>query len=186
MCAANINVGKLAGSILHRVRQGDVCELDAIGPNAQHKALKSLVMANRYLQLEMAGNYLAFRLERVARPAIGAAPETSLLRFRMELLPGLLPPARPPDLLVARDTNPGLMAGDLMKVFHTKRVVTVVGMGPVAMSRAFKTLLIAQVFLNGSGDGDVLLAAPQSEQVRVGGEERARFMLICTRDSAIQ
>ena len=40
ICAADINVGKLAGAVASCIRTDGVCQMESIGPTASHKALK--------------------------------------------------------------------------------------------------------------------------------------------------
>merc|ERR1711933_594599 len=111
------------------------------------------IMAHKYLQESHAGSRLAFVPEKVAVPARAGHPKTSMLRLCARLV------SNPPigeqlDVPVARDTNPGLAARELLKSLEQGNVATIGGMGAIAMSRALKAIVIAQSIartLPGSG-----------------------------------
>merc|ERR1712232_211810 len=100
-------------------------------------------MANRYLQEDHVGQSLALVPVKVELPARGDEPATVKIRFSVWLTHEEVPSAdRPPDLYVGRDTNPGLLAGDLVKLLRPafRESVSIGGMGPIATSRAVKAL----------------------------------------------
>ncbi|CAE8674068.1 unnamed protein product, partial [Polarella glacialis] len=60
----------------NRMRLGDPCAVDAIGPEACYKAVKSIMLASAYIQDSHPGMQIAFELQRVKAPARGSHPET--------------------------------------------------------------------------------------------------------------
>ncbi|CAE8719356.1 unnamed protein product, partial [Polarella glacialis] len=92
-----------------------------------------------------------------------------------------------PDLiLIGTDTNAGLAAGLLSKVFETNGVAAVTGMGSRAMSQALKAVAIAQTYLqqNKVLDTEELVAAVRTESFKEGDEDRIRMVLTCMRAPA--
>mmetsp|Transcript_78029 Transcript_78029/g.241908 ORF Transcript_78029/g.241908 Transcript_78029/m.241908 type:complete len:144 (-) Transcript_78029:56-487(-) len=71
MASKSINVGRLAGAIARRVGRSDPCAVDAVGPEAHHKAVKAIIMAGRYLQEESDGKRVAFVAQKVQIEARG-------------------------------------------------------------------------------------------------------------------
>lgn len=183
-CKAQINVGRLAGAVAARVREEHVCEVDTVGPEALHKALKAVVMASRYLGDDLPGKRLAVIAERRELPANGNLPATVLFKLRVAPLPDL-PPSDEPDLYVGRDANPGLIASPLSKKLKNKEVVTISGMGALAMSKAFKAIGVAGVYLSDVLDkGEFIAAMPREQTIKLWDEERVRMLLICRRVAA--
>mmetsp|Transcript_67132 Transcript_67132/g.174813 ORF Transcript_67132/g.174813 Transcript_67132/m.174813 type:complete len:203 (-) Transcript_67132:12-620(-) len=184
MCPAGSNVGRLAGAVAARIRQGAACEIEAVGPEAQHKAVKAVGMASRYLQDDNAGSRLVFVPRRASLAAgRGGQPETVMLRLQCHLLAGL-ESTDSRDVIVGGDTNPGLAAKTVQEVLAQRSVATIGGMGPMAMSRALKTLVVANVYMRKSlRPGEAILAAPSVEDAGPDGD-RIRFLLTCTRGEA--
>lgn len=178
-------MGRLAGAVKNRVQTEGVCEVDTVGPEALHKALKAVIMAGRYLQDEaLAGSCLAFSPAKVPLAARSAEePATSMVRLRVRLLPAPPPkvPEEGPELLLAGgETNPGMLATDLAARLRGSGSATVGGMGAVATSRAIKAQMIAKVYLAKMlGSRKELLAVPQLEVLEVNGQERWRMVLNC-------
>eukprot|EP00413_Alexandrium_margalefii_P003230 CAMPEP_0204521082 /NCGR_PEP_ID=MMETSP0661-20131031/5598_1 /ASSEMBLY_ACC=CAM_ASM_000606 /TAXON_ID=109239 /ORGANISM="Alexandrium margalefi, Strain AMGDE01CS-322" /LENGTH=192 /DNA_ID=CAMNT_0051526663 /DNA_START=138 /DNA_END=716 /DNA_ORIENTATION=+ len=185
MASKSINVGRLAGAIARRVGRSDPCAVDAVGPEAHHKAVKAIIMAGRYLQEESDGKRVAFVAQKVQIEARGPQePPTSILRLQAHLPAELAAPSpETPDIFVSRETNPGIAARDLADaLLRQGGTASLGGMGPVAMSRALKTLIIAEVFRRKSLSAkQAILAMPQLLHVRVKDEHRVRFMLTCTK-----
>merc|ERR1719419_2051661 len=154
--------------------------MDAVGPEAQHKAVKALIMASRYLQDGHRGQRMAFRAEKVDLPERGPGePATSMLRLHACMLPELTARATP-NVFVSRDTNPGLAAKELADVLKRECVGCMGGMGAFAMSRALKAMVIAGIFMRRSLRGrEVAAAMPQLQHLQVHDEERVRFVLTC-------
>merc|ERR1712048_125168 len=132
---------------------------------------------------------------KVALAARGSEPESFKLRFCVwvkssEAAPEeeqSLPPWRDeldessPDLFAGRDSNPGLLAGDLVSLLKKRGprgTVSIGGMGAVATSKALKALLVSHAYLAESfRPGELLAAVPAVETLQVYGEERFRMVL---------
>lgn len=199
MAATDLNVGKLAGAVAGDIRDHNLCHIEAVGPASCHKALKSLVMATRYLQDRGQASpeqSLVFVPSKVAIPASedsdgGVRPETTMITFTIwlpsadscdERLQGF----KKPDIFAGRESNPGLLAGELAAFLKTRGYrgsAEMVAMGAASSSKALKAIIIARVYL-----ADVLTEAGQTlavvageETLRVSGDEKVRMVLSCRR-----
>eukprot|EP00927_Polykrikos_kofoidii_P033966 TRINITY_DN28802_c0_g1_i1.p1 TRINITY_DN28802_c0_g1~~TRINITY_DN28802_c0_g1_i1.p1 ORF type:complete len:226 (-),score=28.05 TRINITY_DN28802_c0_g1_i1:34-711(-) len=202
VAASEINVGRLAGAIKARIRNESVCKLEAIGPMATHKALKSVVMANDYLRdnPKELGQCLALAPVKAPMPAQDGNPES----FKVSLTTWLMSELDQeedvmPDFFVPKDANPGIVAGDMTKLFGKRGrygVVTMSAMGALATSKALKAVIIARIYMAPNPaetnvapsnrvsleDDETLAVVVRTDKVRVGGgEERVRMLLSCLR-----
>merc|ERR1712151_255183 len=136
---------------------------------------------------------------KIALPTRGSEPESSKLRFCVWVKPRNEIPKEEqalqrwrdeseesqPDLFAGRDSNPGLLAGDIVKLLKRRGpdgTVTIGGMGAVATSKALKALSVSHAYLEDSfGPGEKLAAVPAVENLEVYGEERFRMVLSCCR-----
>eukprot|EP00929_Paragymnodinium_shiwhaense_P097959 TRINITY_DN59519_c0_g1_i1.p1 TRINITY_DN59519_c0_g1~~TRINITY_DN59519_c0_g1_i1.p1 ORF type:complete len:298 (+),score=35.76 TRINITY_DN59519_c0_g1_i1:198-1091(+) len=203
--SANINVGRLAGAIAAKIRQDGSCHLEACGPNAGHKGLKAIMMANKYLETDFPGKTLAIHVGKVTKPASGNMPETAMSRLSLWPVarssePGVgqlrrdQPGSDKPDIIAGKDVNPGLLAGDLVNLLLRRRknqpddaTVTIGGMGAVATSMSLKCLVLARVYLaeqnsnQSLGIDEQVLAATATMQAvpSVQEEERMRVLWTC-------
>ena len=69
-------------------------------------------------------------------PAEAGRPETTGIRFHVSLQPELL--ASEVDLIVSKDSNPGILAGQLVEHLERRNLVTLSGMGELPISLALK------------------------------------------------
>eukprot|EP00933_Yihiella_yeosuensis_P049756 TRINITY_DN4704_c0_g1_i1.p1 TRINITY_DN4704_c0_g1~~TRINITY_DN4704_c0_g1_i1.p1 ORF type:complete len:263 (+),score=31.02 TRINITY_DN4704_c0_g1_i1:62-790(+) len=186
---SQVNVGRLAGAMTGRIRSGDPCIVDAIGPEACNKVVRSFMLASEYIQDTHKGKQLAFELQRVIAPARGSNPETVKLRFHSTLVDQFPLPDRP-DLVTARDTNPGVLAGELQNLLLQRGdsgIVVIGGLGARAISMCLKTMQMAHKYMQKHLKQDeALLAVCSSQQIPVKDSEetRWRFVLSCARGPA--
>ncbi|CAE8622416.1 unnamed protein product [Polarella glacialis] len=168
-----------------RILQGETCSIDAVGAEAQSRAVKAMVFTSRYLQDTHPGLHVFFEPEAVSLPAQGDAPETKMLRLHACLLPE--PTAvEKADIVVSRETNPGLTAAEIARTLRARGrqgVVSISGMGPVPMNRALKAIVLARRYMEPHFKaGESVLAGPAIETLQAGadgGEDRVRFLLSC-------
>lgn len=87
-------------------------------------------------------------------------------------------------MYVARNTNVGLLAGLVAKGLEERGQATVGGMGAVAISNAYKALLITKVYLKEELEqrDEIIVATPWTETFTLANqEERVRIVLGCHR-----
>lgn len=188
VCSKAVNAGKLAGAVAARIREHGQCTISVIGPGPAYNALKAVIIATEYLKESHPNQRLAVtptkefkesQLSTTGRPA-----ETAFLQLRVRPLP--TPPAvDAPEIFVASGTNPGEMAGLIRQVIEVRSAATIGGMGPEAMSKALKGIMIAQTYLSESLDGGVLAASIWTEKFQENDEERVRMMMCCVRAPAL-
>ncbi|CAE8584972.1 unnamed protein product [Polarella glacialis] len=165
------------------MRLGDPCAVDAIGPEACYKAVKSIMLASDYIQDSHPDMQIAFELQRVKAPARGSNPETVKVRFHTALVQKLPVPDRP-DVVAAKDTNPGLAAAELTRLLMQKGqtgIAVVGGMGPYAMHMSLKTVQMASRYMQKHmKENETLLAVACSQAVPAkdgDGGEKMRYVL---------
>mmetsp|Transcript_14746 Transcript_14746/g.23393 ORF Transcript_14746/g.23393 Transcript_14746/m.23393 type:complete len:271 (+) Transcript_14746:69-881(+) len=190
ICGAQSNVGRLAGAIAGRVREKGHCTIDCVGAMPCYTALKAVVIASGYLTESHPGQILTVhpakdKLAPREAPS-GRITETVLTRIYVRPMPTPSKKDEPDLILIGTDTNAGLAAGLLSKVFETNGVAAVTGMGSRAMSQALKAVAIAQTYLqqNKVLDTEELVAAVRTESFKEGDEDRIRMVLTCMRAPA--
>eukprot|EP00439_Symbiodinium_sp_Y106_P029053 s6136_g3.t1 len=179
-----VNVGHLAGAMKAPLERGEACAVDAVGPAALLKALKAMIFASDYLQEQRPGFRVAAepRLESV--PASAEHPETTKLRMHLSLVPE--PPFRSNvDFMFAKDSNPGIAAATLAQKIKLQGPTTVSAMGPLPASKALKSVIIAQRYLQEHLGEDVLLVVPKTEVIKTfhltEEEQHVRLLLALLR-----
>lgn len=185
--AKDINTGKLAGAIANRLRNAEVCEIDAVGPESQHSAIKAISMAQQWFEKdgEFPGTCFAVHPHSVDIPATGSLPPSKMCRMRLRPVRGRADGREQPDIWVGRDANPGLLAGNLKNMLARFPRVELTSMGAVATSRALKALIIANKYVRDSGqfrEGQVVVATVRGEEVLVQQDTRQRVRWTCLLD----
>lgn len=174
------NVGKLAGAIVHRVRTDSMPSISVIGPDAAYMALKSVIIASSYIKDTHAGKAFAVVTERREVMDPNALDLKHGLLLHVRLVPDRVP-TLPPNLLVAGDANPGLVAGLMANILRESASVTLACMGASATSKALKATMIAQRYVAemlSEGTGALALL-PTYDSIVEKGEERHRILLRC-------
>eukprot|EP00931_Biecheleriopsis_adriatica_P051259 TRINITY_DN29709_c0_g1_i1.p1 TRINITY_DN29709_c0_g1~~TRINITY_DN29709_c0_g1_i1.p1 ORF type:complete len:262 (+),score=47.66 TRINITY_DN29709_c0_g1_i1:56-841(+) len=180
VCAKDTNVGKFAGAIAARIREKESCAIDCVGPMPVYKALKAMTLASGYLTEERKdGKILCVyaeqaKMSNAAPPESGRNPATIVTRLHVS--PVVPPPKEdePELILIGADTNAGLAAGLIAKVFDNKGVAAVAGMGAASMSKAVKAVAVTQSYLRKNDrlpDKKVLAAAVRTEFFKEGEED---------------
>lgn len=184
----SINIGRLAGAIAARLRQDEGCEINAVGPDSHHCAVKAIVMAQEWFDRdgEFPGTRFAIHASSVALPAVGGLAPSKLCQLRLQPVARACPAEHDvPDLFVGGDGNPGLLAGDLTARLRSSPSVEMSSMGPSATSRALKALILANKYVKTSGEGreeQVVLALVRAELIDLRQGTRTRFRWTCIQD----
>eukprot|EP00747_Dinoflagellata_sp_TGD_P181187 gnl/TRDRNA2_/TRDRNA2_34822_c0_seq1.p1 gnl/TRDRNA2_/TRDRNA2_34822_c0~~gnl/TRDRNA2_/TRDRNA2_34822_c0_seq1.p1 ORF type:complete len:275 (-),score=39.45 gnl/TRDRNA2_/TRDRNA2_34822_c0_seq1:46-783(-) len=173
------NVGKLAGAIASQIRSENLTAISAMGPEASYAALKAVVIAASYIEDTHAGKTLA--VVPVKETVVQADVESVALKLHLRPWPDI-PVPEAPEILVSVDTNPGLMAGLMVKILEATEVATIGGMGAISMSKSLKATLLAQKYMQSSlGKDQVLAVVPRLQKFEQHGEDRVRMLLSCIR-----
>eukprot|EP00440_Ansanella_granifera_P076692 gb/GFBE01083218.1/.p1 GENE.gb/GFBE01083218.1/~~gb/GFBE01083218.1/.p1 ORF type:complete len:227 (+),score=41.08 gb/GFBE01083218.1/:1-681(+) len=182
---SKVNAGNLAGALAGRIRKGHACMVDAIGPEACYKAVKSIMLASDYIQDSNPGMQVAFELQRVKAPAADGKPETVKMRFHTCLMKQLPAPERL-DVVSSKDTNPGIAAAELSQLLLQRGqtgIAVIGGMGPHAMNMSLKSVQMAHRYMSKHlSEQEALLAGAASQAVPAQeGETKQRWVLSCVR-----
>jgi len=147
---------------------------------ASYKAVKSVVIANKYVEDIIPGRSLALSPQKHTFPGIDDKPETSGLMLNVCSVkdPGLVDQ---PNIFAAGKTNVGHMAGLMASTLQREDIVTVGGMGAEAVSSVLKATIIAQKYMLRLGMTDALALVPRYDRFEEESEERVRLLLICVR-----
>ncbi|CAJ1397246.1 unnamed protein product [Effrenium voratum] len=183
-CSAKTNVGKLAGALSARLREGAKTTLDSVGPAATYTAIKSIMVAEDYCSQEAQGKVLAVRPEMVKLDPRTAPSgrETQTVAFRLHVaLADPLPELDQELTYMSADTNPGLAARLLVRVVEDKGVVPLACMGDKSCGIALRAIMITEEFLgrNNKLGTKALAFHAKKDTFQQGSEERVRILFQC-------
>mmetsp|Transcript_49616 Transcript_49616/g.91571 ORF Transcript_49616/g.91571 Transcript_49616/m.91571 type:complete len:265 (-) Transcript_49616:8-802(-) len=183
---AEVNIGRLAGAATKTIEiQGDV-EFVARGPKAVHNAVKAIALSTQYLQQntgdDTGSKAIGASIKKVATKTEIDGEERQTIEYRFLAKPVAAPQReKEVNFSVAKDTNTGAMAGELVKALQSRGSVTLGGMGPGATNNAIKAIIIADAYMADHFDkGDALTIIPWQEKVEAQGVgESWRLLMHC-------
>lgn len=187
--AKDINIGRLAGAIANRLRRDEACEIRAVGPSAQHSAVKAIIMVHEWFKKdgEFTGISFALDVRQVDLPSDGHLPPSKMCHIELLPIRRELGSEKPHEF-VRGDDNPGLVAGKLKNRLQHFPSIELSSMGPMATSRALKALIIAKTYIQKStyfrADQNIVAIVRAEEIVERLQGARQRLRWTCVLDPA--